>query len=249
MQISIPRCALFFFVLMLGCASPGKSERPSPTGPNEVPPKPVFVTVLGSSSAAGKNLDMEVHGGRPGGLVDSWANRYAAFLAATHPGSFVRNLAKPGYKTYHALPTGTINPPGLAAVDPERNITAALDPRPDAIIVAFPSLAPGMLDAIIANLHTIGDTAAAEGVPVWIASTQPNARATPEGFALAREYDTRLRKEFGNRVIDFWSPLMNDDGTVKAELILDEKVHPNAEGHRLLFEQVKALDIPAAVGK
>ena len=131
---------------------------------------PVSITVIGSSSAAGKNLDQPMYGGRVGGLTDAWAARYGAFLAATRPGSTVRNLAVPGYNTYHALPTGTTNPSGAPAVDPAHNITAALNPKPDAIFVAFPSLNV-TVDEIIANLHVIVNAAAAVNVPVWVATT------------------------------------------------------------------------------
>ena len=42
---------------------------------------------------------------------------------------------------------------------------------------------------------------------------------------------------------------MNANGTVKTDLFLSDGTHPNAEGHRLMSEQVKMLNIPAAVGK
>ena len=43
---------------------------------------------------------------------------------------------------------------------------------------------------------------------------------------------------------------MNANGTVKAELFLSDATHPKRpEGHRLMFEQVKLLNIPTAIGK
>jgi hypothetical protein len=212
----------------------------------------VAITVIGASSAAGKNLDEPMYGGRVGGLVDSWPNRNAAFQTGGRPGSTVRNLAVAGYNTFHALPTGTTNPSGMPAVDPLKNITAALTPLPDAIIVAFPSQAQvemGLSDQVIKNLHTIVNTAAAMNVPVWVATTQPQT-ATMAELMLLRAFRDRTQTEFPGRAIDFWTPLVTSDGLTPEPLYqLTDGNHPNAEGQRVMFEQVKAANIPAALGK
>ena len=49
--------------------------------------------------------------------------------------------------------------------------------------------------------------------------------------------------------LDFFTPLAASDGTPLAMYNQGDGIHPNAEGHRLLFEQVRMADLPAAIAK
>ncbi|MBX7079626.1 MAG: SGNH/GDSL hydrolase family protein [Nannocystaceae bacterium] len=206
---------------------------------------PVHIVVLGASTAAGKNL---VEGGYS--LEDSWVNRYAAFLDETRPGSTVTNLAVAGYLSYHALPDGTVNPPQFPAVDPAHNVTMALSSSPDAIIVNFPdggALDDGAtIEALVANYSLIADTAGAEGVEVWIATSQPNLVIDANQFAERAALRDAVFEAFGEFAIDFWSPFIDDQGNVVHINPYDD-VHPDDVGHLLLFQQVQAAGIPEEV--
>lgn len=206
---------------------------------------PIAIAVLGASSAAGKNLP---EGGFS--LSDSWVNRYLARLSTERPGSTITNLAVSGYNSYQALPTGTANPSDQPAVDPQHNVTAALATHPDVIIVAFPSQAMvemGMADAVIKNLQLIVNTAAAAAVPVWVATNQPN-KNTLASIPAQLSYRDRVLSTFGKRALDFWTPLADSNGVaIPALLNPYDNVHPSAEGHRVLFEQVLAADIPGSI--
>jgi lysophospholipase L1-like esterase len=211
-----------------------------------VEPSALAVAVIGASSAAGKNLP---EGGFS--LSDSWVNRYLAYLTAARPGSSILNLAVSGTNTFHALPTGTSNPSGEAAVDPAHNITAALAANPDAIIVAFPSqsqVEQGMAAQVLANLELIVAEAAAAGVPVWVATNQPN-KNTVASVPAQLDYRDEVLANFEHG-LDFWTPLADADGlAVPAYLNSYDDVHPSAEGHRVLFEAVVAADIPGTLAK
>jgi lysophospholipase L1-like esterase len=201
-------------------------------------PRSVHIVVLGSSTAAGA------------GLTDpqmSWPNRYAAFLKTR--GSTLTNLAVSGYSTYQVLPTGTANPSGRPEVDPAHNITAALALHPDAIIVNLPSNDAAMgvpVDDSLANIRVVATQAREAHVPLWVTTSQPRT-LPPDQIKLIVEYRDRIQQEYGNHALDFFTPLATPDATPRAELNQGDGIHPNPEGHRLLFEQVKAADLPAAI--
>ncbi len=196
--------------------------------------------VVGSSTAAGF------------GLTDpatAWVQRYATYSSTAVPGSKVTNLAVSGYTTYEVQPTGTVNPSGRPAVDPAHNITAALALHPDAIIVNLPSndAAVGVsVDASMTNLNTVAGKAKDAGVLIWISTTQP--RQLPSGgVALILGLRDRIKQQFGNRAIDFFTPLAGANNLPLPMYNQGDGIHPNAEGHRLLFEQVKAANLPGVL--
>jgi lysophospholipase L1-like esterase len=203
---------------------------------------PSFIVVIGSSTAAGF------------GLADpatSWVGRYTAYLTADLPGSKVTNLAVSGYSSYQVQPTGTINPNGRPTVDPAHNVTAALALHPDAIIVNLPSNDAAMgvsVDDSMTNLKTVATKAHDANVSIWVTTSQPR-QLTPQGIALLIGLRDRTKQEFGDHALDFFTPLAAPDGTPLAMYNQGDGVHPNAEGHRLLFEQVRMADLPAAIAK
>src|SRR5262249_53785908 len=173
----------------------------------------------------------------------SWPNRYAAFLATR--GSRLTNLAVSGYSTYQIQPTGTTNPPGRPAVDPDHNITAALALHPDAIIVNLPSNDAAMGVPVadsIANLAVVARLARDAHVELWVTTSQPRS-LPPEQVALILGYRDRVTREYGARALDFFTPLAGPDHLPAPALNQGDGIHPNPEGHRLLFEQVRAADL------
>jgi lysophospholipase L1-like esterase len=200
----------------------------------------ITVVVLGSSTAAGY------------GLTDpstSWVRRYATYLSTQLPGSKVTNLAVSGYTSFQVQPTGTTNPNGRPAVDPDHNITAALALHPDAIIVNLPSNDAAMgvpVDESMANIETVVHRAHDAHVPVWVTTTQPR-RLAPQGMDLLIGLRDRTKQELGDHALDFFTPLAAPDGTPLAQYNQGDGIHPNAEGHRLLFEQTRIADLPAAL--
>lgn len=185
-------------------------------------------------------------------LTNSWANRYQRHLDALRPGSLVHNLAVPGYSTFSALPTGTpistAIRPNTGFPDPLANITYALTFAPDVIIVSFPSggdFTMGTTVAqIMANIATMQMLAQAAGAQVWVTTSKPVTDTTQVPIMLT--YNADVLSTYGSHGIDFWTPMANPDGSSIAAYALTDNVHPNAEGHRILFEQVVAAGIPSA---
>jgi lysophospholipase L1-like esterase len=236
--------ALQLISLALALSACGGRAQPADE-PHGVPAQPaaargVHVVVLGSSTAAGAGLtDPET----------SWVRRYAAFLTADVPGSSVTNLAVGGYSTYQIQPTGTKNPSGRPEVDPGHNIDAALALHPDALIVNLPSNDAAMGVPVadsLANIEVVAKRARAARVPLWVTTSQPRT-LPPEQTRLLADYRDRIRGEYGAHALDFFTPLAGPDATPLAELNVGDGIHPNAEGHRRLFEQVRAADLPGRV--
>jgi lysophospholipase L1-like esterase len=235
---------------------------------------PVKIVVLGASTAAGKNLDWDP--GCPGGVggsspaacnnpgwvaANSWVGKFAAYLSTARPGSTVVNLAVPGYATCKGLPDNDAS--GSCAPDTARNVTAAVALSPDAIIVSYPGndvmngvgTMPQRVNECMANLQKINAVADAAGIPVWAATSQPRNDITTTSAQFAAFVDQRDRtiQDFGARALDFWTPLAAPSGALNASLSLllnnhpSDNMHPNAQGHQLLYQQVLAADILGAV--
>jgi lysophospholipase L1-like esterase len=200
----------------------------------------VRIVVLGSSTAAGA------------GLADpqtSWVNRYAAFVAGHVPGSSVTNLAVSGFSSYQIQATGTTNPSGRPEVDPAHNIDAALALHPDAIIINLPSNDAAMavpVEDSLANIDAVATKARAAHVQVWVTTSQPRS-LPPDQIRLLVEFRDRIRQQYGAQALDFFTPLAGPDATPLAALNQGDGIHPNPEGHRRLFEQVRAADLPASL--
>jgi hypothetical protein len=202
----------------------------------------VKITIIGSSTPAGKNLTpAEGHGGT--GIQFSWPNRLAAQLAIDRPGSTIVNLAVSGYSTFEALPTGTPTASGRPAVDPAKNITAAIATNPNAIIVSFANTSYPVAESI-ANFLTIHAAASAAGIPVWVSGPQPNVLDDSATVAMKQDFQNRLAAAFGSRAFNFLTPLALSNGAGNPALILDDNQHPNENGHLALYNVVYAANIP-----
>jgi len=226
---------------------PDAGGEPDLDPPDPVGDGPIVIVVLGSSTASGKNLDYD----EIDPTAKPWRGLYEDYLKQSWPGSSVISLAKPGLQNYSALPTGTVNPSDRPAVDPERNITAALAFDPDAILVNFPSTVSDEwdMDELVTNSEIIVAEAADHGVPVWVATPQPNDTAVLPPHP-AYELLDGILTTFGDRALDFWTPLIGDDGAAAAGMMLaKDGIHPTALGHQLLLQVVVDADVPTVLGR
>jgi len=223
-------------LLALAIAVSGCRDRAQPANDK----RPVHIVVLGSSTAAGAGLtDPETN----------WVRRYATFLAREVPGSSVTNLAVGGYSTYQIQPTGTTNPTGRPEVDPAHNITAALALHPDAIIVNLPSNDAAMgvpVGDSLANIKVVEAQARNAHVLFWVTTSQPRT-LPPDQARLLLEYRDGIQGMYEGYALDFFTPLARKDATPSAAFNQGDGIHPNPEGHRVLFEQVKKADLPSVI--
>ena len=196
------------------------------------------IVVLGSSTAAGTGAS----------IPDSaWVNQYRSYLQAINSSNEVINLARGGYSTYRLLPNGYDTPTNRPPVDTARNISAALQLEPDAIIINMPSndVAAGFsLVEQLANFDTIVRIAQQDAVPIWICTTQPRNFSNPSLRQLQADVKDSILVTFAPFVIDFWTAIALPDHSIDPAYDSGDGVHLNDSGHALLFAEVVATDIP-----
>ncbi len=191
------------------------------------------VFILGSSTAEGQKST-------PG---NSFVERLTAFYP-TH--TFV-NIAKGGYVTYQALPTGTNNGP-RPAVDIARNITYAIDQGADIILVAFPTndIVQNYTNTeTLNNLTTILNLALSSGKWIYILGTQPRDDFSPSQELQGVSQNNLILSTFPSSSINVYDLLVAPDG-YSIDPAVDwpgDDVHLNDEGHRRIFQKIVDVDI------
>lgn len=197
------------------------------------------IVVIGSSTAAGTGATTP---------DSAWVNRYRNSVYQRDTRYPVTNLAMGGYTTYHLLPTGNPLAAGVGiTIDTARNITKALSLNPEAVIINLPSNDAANLFAVADQLHNfrlMQQAAAAQGVQVWVCTTQPRNFTDPNQIAMQLAARDSITAYFGSHSIDFWSPVADASGYIDAQYNSGDGVHLNDAGHRLLEQQVLAKSIP-----
>ncbi|WNJ19156.1 SGNH/GDSL hydrolase family protein [Pontibacter sp. G13] len=197
------------------------------------------IVVLGSSTAAGSG---------PSHPDSTWVNRYRKALTGQDTRLEVVNLARGGYTTFHILPTGSATPAGSGiVVDTLRNITKALEFNPFAIVVNMPSNDAGRgygPATQMANFRKMDSTAQANGIELFVCTTQPRNFGNPTTIAIQTDTRDSIIAEFGARSIDFWTGFA--DSTDQLALAYDsgDGVHMNDAAHAILYQRVKDMEIP-----
>jgi len=198
---------------------------------------PYCIVVIGSSTAAGNNADFRK------GWVFLYLDEY---LKKLNPKYEFHNLAVRGYTSYKLCPDGSLPPYGRDSVDVEHNITKALSFKPNAIILNLASN-----DAIknypIAeqqeNYKKIVAAATAQGVPVWVSTTQPRNGLSASQVQLQKDMRDWILSYFGDKSINFWDVVATPKDSIRAEYASYDTIHLNNAGHRKLYEQVVAKGI------
>ena len=195
------------------------------------------ITVLGSSTAAGAGASHP---------DSAWVNRYRKSLQAVHTGNGLINLAVGGYNSYRLMPTGSIPPAGRPWPDTTKNITAALQSQPGALIINLPSndVALGYsVEEQLRNFDTLAAVAALAGVPLFVTTTQPRNFSAAQVQKQMAVKDSLLAR-FGANAIDFWTGIADSNGLISPAFNSGDGVHLNDAGHQLLFQRVADMLIP-----
>lgn len=195
------------------------------------------IVVLGSSTAAGAGASAQ---------DSAWVWRYRHYLQSLNANNQVTNLAVGGYNTYKLMPTDYVPPFNRPDPDTRRNITAAIQLMPDAIIVNLPSndVAAGYTVAEqLANFDTIVTHANSAGIPTWICTTQPRNFSAGQ-VAMQEEVRDSIWAKYGPHVLDFWTPVADTNGWILPIYNSGDGTHLNDAGHRLLFEEVVSVALP-----
>ncbi len=196
------------------------------------------IVVIGSSTAAGTGSSTP---------DSSWVGRFRESIASDNTKYRVVNLARGGYNTFNLLPTGsTLGQNVGVAPDTARNITAALREKPYLIIVNLPSNDAARFFTVQAQLRNFGvidSVGRAGGARVFITTTQPRNFANAAQIDNQRAVRDSIFARYGERAIDFWTPLAAPSGFIVDTLDSGDGIHVNDKGHRLLFKQVRTKQL------
>jgi lysophospholipase L1-like esterase len=205
------------------------------------------IVVLGSSTAAGTG---------PTDPKNAWVERYRAYLMTEFPKFVLTNLAVGGYATADIQPSDYQNP-GKAG----HNITAALNLKPDAIIINMPTndTEYGVsANAQMVNFARVTDLATKSGVPCWVTTSQPRDFKGESAQDVTTKHQTlmavrdAITAKYTDHSLDFWTPFANADGSIKTEfertdLAQPDGIHMNDAAHAIMAMTVIAAKIPEAI--
>jgi Secretion system C-terminal sorting domain len=153
------------------------------------------------------------------------------------------NLACLGRDCYSGMPSSYIPPAGESNPDPNTNITKAISmvPRPDVIIINYPSNDYDRISnaAIVQCFQTMKDSANANGIRCYIATSQPRNSFDSADRQKLKDLKDTMMSVFGTWAIDFFTPIAEDPSLdVLPEYDLGDNIHINPAGHTELAKQV-----------
>lgn len=207
------------------------------------------VAVVGSSTAGGT-------GAWP--LDSSWVNRFNQYYKhKLHIVDSTYTLAVGGYPVYKGMPTSFVPPPNREGPDPAHNVTranislASLPlPYNGIVFINYPSnkYEEYSIAEIMFCLQTIYDSVVKEGHRCYIITTQPRSGGIWDDPALKRKLAVikdSIFNRFGTaQTINFYDGLYNPaDSTILAKYNSGDGIHFNNDGHRELFERVRAKNV------
>jgi lysophospholipase L1-like esterase len=198
---------------------------------------PYTIVVIGSSTAEGKNATFRK------GWVFLYLDEYLTQLNSKY---VVQNLAVSGYTSYKLLPSDYVTPAGKDVVDPAHNITQALAAKPNAIILSLASndaMNNYSLTEQQDNYKRIIAAATAQGVPVWVTTTQPRNGLTATQLKLQKDMRDWIINYFGDKAINFWNAVATPNDSIRSEYASYDNIHLTNDGHRVLYELVVARGI------
>lgn len=180
----------------------------------------------------------------------SWVHLYTQYLKGINTAYQVDNLAVGGYTTYDLCPTGFIPPASRPSPDVNHNITKALSLNPDAIIINLPTNDVGRNYTLTEqqdNYKRMVSAATAQGVEVWITTTQPRNDYNASQVAALKNMRDWTLSYYPNRSIDFWTGTTEPNDSIKHLYSYGDGIHLNDAGHQLLYTRVVAANIPNAL--
>lgn len=178
-----------------------------------------------------------------------WVSKVKEYYRPYNTLDTVFNLGKLGGKDcYSGMPSSYIPPDGENDPDPNSNITKAISmlPKPDVIIINYPSNNYDRLSnaEIIDCFQTMKDSANANGIRCYIATTQPRSSFNYPCRQKLKDLRDTINAVFGVWAIDFFTPLEEEPSLdILPCYDLGDNIHVNPDGHTALARQVIAKNI------
>ncbi len=206
------------------------------------------ICVIGSSTAYGYFPSPSPAYPKDSGWVGKIKNYYQQYGNV----DTVYNLARLSRDCYSAMPNSYTPPAGENNPDPSSNISraVALTPKPDVILVNYPTNNYDRISnaAIVECMQVIWDSANANGIRCYIATSQPRSSFNSANRQKLRALRDTLMEVFGEYAIDFFTPLAEDaTNKIQSCYNLGDDIHVNPDGHTELARQVIAKNLFASV--
>lgn len=256
-----PRFLSIFLAAFVFSISPSIA---APSGAQGAGPKKPLIIVMGSSSAAGKNLYKLFDAQKSDEAIYAekynWVTLYRDRLEAEQKAATVLNFAAAGHSTTKALSKNKRSEFYRNSLDfVLKNHASA-----DALILNFPAIRGEEgenVALVLENLKEIERRALAAGVgKVWVATSQPYANkaecfksGADSCHATLTIYQSRIDlteaviAEFPNNHIDFYTPLSkgrSHRGVANPALLnMKDKLHPNLDGHAALADVMMRVGV------
>ncbi|MDX1352835.1 MAG: SGNH/GDSL hydrolase family protein [Thiomicrorhabdus sp.] len=219
-------------LLLVGCEQPGEALFAScdfsmnqPEGFNSS-----TWVVVGSSTAVGAG-------------ASSYEYSVMGLLSAELAKSSISlvNIAQGGLVSYQVLPDECVLPASRLSfsIVNGANLSAALEYRPELIIVSLPSndMAVGFSDTeILNNFEQMHRYSIATGIPILFLGFQPRAYED-ERWRRVEQLNAVLAERYDECWVDVLSLLSGQNGMLDAEFNYDG-VHLNNSGHKILYDAI-----------
>lgn len=215
---------LLLAIFQIGCVRNSVIEKKEP--------KKLHKTIIiGSSISSGTG-------------ASSYALSWAGLLKEGNSEDTFINLSKPGYATFHFLPTGTQNVPILP--DTTVNISKVIQLRPDVVIISLTTndiayrYTP---TTYITNLKVITDFLDFNSIRYLITSTTLRNDFTRAQSDSAFSICKLLRQHYNpkNQYVEIMSTIAD---TIQLKIALkyysNDLIHPNNIGHNQIFKKIQS---------
>ncbi|MDN5200629.1 SGNH/GDSL hydrolase family protein [Fulvivirgaceae bacterium BMA10] len=170
-----------------------------------------------------------------------WISKYRDYIKTFNQDNEVINLTKEGINSYHLMASGNSAPYGRPHADAENNITKAIGYHPDAILVNLQAndlLSGFKPNEQIVNFMLLANLANKNNIPVWVSTPYPRAFDSLNNIVRQEEIKELISQRFDPFMIDFWSNLATEEGTLKPAYAAANGTMVNANGQELMLKSL-----------
>ncbi len=201
---------------------------------NNTSPANSHIIIIGSSIASGIGASV---------TKKSWSG----LLAAKYAGTSFHNLSVPGYTTFHFLPDvfGELYKGYTITPDSSVNISHVIRMQPNLVIISITTNDIGYgysTTEYMRNMKIITDSLQANKILYLVTSTTIRDDFAETNRKKLLSLAISLGKRYGQKFVDIMTPIA-DTSTLRInkEFYSSDLVHPNDNGHYLIYQRIDSV--------